>query len=164
MVARAPCAQPRATTRRYSLSLEGFLHTHTHTHTHRYSLSLEGFLSDCMEGLFHILTLAYLCIPLLAVFAKMVRMVVHSMAPSYNTLPQQCGGASEKRVVMDEESMSTAIQAVCPFQSVSPHKFGLLVFWYSLHYVCVCVGVCVWLCVCCVCLCVCARACGWMGE
>jgi hypothetical protein len=50
MVARAPCAQPRATTRRYSLSLEGFLHTHTHTHTHTQIFAVAGRLPERLHG------------------------------------------------------------------------------------------------------------------
>jgi len=92
-------------------------------------LSLHGFLSSCVESTIHVLTLAFLCRPLLALCAKLLRCISHRAALASGFSPSPAC-MDEKRPLPNEESLSEALRTLCPFQAVSAYKFGLLIFWY----------------------------------
>ena len=78
---------------------------HNQPRQHRDSLSLHGFLSRCAESTIHVLTLAFLCRPLLAVCAKVMRCVAAKILPGFWPSPA-C--THEKRPVSEEECLSEA--------------------------------------------------------
>jgi hypothetical protein len=80
---------------------------HNQPGQHRDLLSLHGFLSSCVESTIHVLTLAFLCRPLLALCAKLLRCISHRAALASGFSPSPAC-MDEKRPLPNEESLSEA--------------------------------------------------------
>jgi hypothetical protein len=78
---------------------------HNQPRQHRDSLSLHGFLSSCVESTIHVLTLAFLCRPLLALGASGMRCVAAKILPGFSPSPARM---HEKRPLAEEECLSEA--------------------------------------------------------
>jgi len=103
------------------------------SHAAGINFSLDSIFSNLIESAIHIMTLAYLFIPFLAIIARFMKLGLAKLQ-ALKMLPGTffLTGAvcSMPKQDLSPACLRKCLDNLCPFQKASPKKFGLLVFWY----------------------------------